>query len=330
VSLELTYVLPLKWDEQRDAKEIADYLRQLSDELELIVVDGSSVDVFEAHASSWQGMGMHIPPDPDVSFLNGKVDGVFTGVRRASFESIVIADDDVRYDLGGLRRVAELLEDYDLVRPQNYFDPMPWHARWDSSRSLLNRAFGADFPGTLGFRRSFFKAMRGYDGDVMFENLELIRTVAAAGGREVIPLDLFVARVPPDSAGFWHQRVRQAYDDLAMPLRLIIFLSMIPLTALATVRGRKSWILVPTLGSIVVAEIGRRRAQGTAVFPASASAFAPLWFWERALCSWLALGSRWVRGGVSYRNGTIRMAATPMRRLLARFETGEPPAHPVP
>jgi hypothetical protein len=330
VSLELTYVLPLKWGGDRDADVITAYLRQLSDELELIVVDGSSADVFQAHATSWQGLGVHIPPDPDVSFLNGKVDGVFTGVRRASFESVVIADDDVRYDSEGLRRMSELLEHYDLVRPQNYFDPMPWHALWDSSRSLLNRALGADYPGTLGFRRSSFIAMGGYDGDVMFENLELIRTVAAAGGSEVAPLDLFVARVPPDSAGFWQQRVRQAFDDLAMPLRLAIFLSMIPLVVVAAARRRMSWILAPSLGSVVLAEIGRRRGGGTVVFPWTASLYAPLWLWERALCSWLALGSRVFHGGVSYRNGTIRMAATPARRLRARFERGVPPAHPVP
>ena len=134
------------------------------------------------------------------------MDGVFTGVRRASFEAVVIADDDVRYDEAALTRVAGLLRGHDLVRPQNYFDPMTWHAWWDSAPSLLNRAMGGDFPGTLGFRRSFFIAMGGYDGDTMFENLELIRTVAAAGGSEVVALDLFVARGPPSARGFWSQR----------------------------------------------------------------------------------------------------------------------------
>jgi len=46
------------------------------------------------------------------------------------------------------------------------------------------------------------------------------------------------------------------------------------------------------VGAIAIAELGRRRARGTEVFPAAASAFAPLWLLERALCSWLALGSR--------------------------------------
>ena len=330
MSLELTYVLPLRWDQERDLDEITGYLQQLSGTVDLIVVDGSAAPIFAAHRDAWEGLGMHIPPDRDLSFLNGKVDGVFTGVRRAHFEAVVIADDDVRYGFEALRRTAELLEHNELVRPQNYFDPMPWHARWDTSRSLLNRALGADFPGTLGFQKSFFVAMGGYDGNVMFENLELIRTVAAAGGREVIPLDLFVARVPPDSSGFWHQRVRQAYDDLAMPLRLITFLSLLPLVIATRSPLRQTMLRGLVASSMLMAEVGRRRSGGASVFPTSASAFAPLWLGERALCSWLALGSRVFRGGVAYRNGTIRAAATPERRLRARFQRGEPPAHPLP
>ena len=76
------------------------------------------------------------------------------------------------------------MRDVELVRPQNYFAPLRWHARWDTARTLLNRvAGGVDFPGTLAVRRSRSSQTDGYDGDVLFENLELIRTIEAAGGR---------------------------------------------------------------------------------------------------------------------------------------------------
>ncbi len=112
----------------------------------------------------------------------------------------------------------------DLVRPQNVFDPLPWHARWDTARMLLNRAFGSDHPGTLGVRRSFLASIGGYDGDVLFENLELVRTVLAAGGRVVDAPGMYVRRRPPTPARFLEQRPRQAYDDLAQPARLAFFL----------------------------------------------------------------------------------------------------------
>ena len=119
----------------------------------------------------------------------GKVNGVVTGVRECSHERVVLADDDVRYDCPELRRTVDLLGEADLVRPQNYFDELPWHARWDTARSLLNRVFTGDptfpvgdFPGTLAVRREVFLASGAYDGDALFENLELMRTIRASGG----------------------------------------------------------------------------------------------------------------------------------------------------
>ena len=57
--------------------------------------------------------------------------------------AVVIADDDVRYDprpAHPRRRIS--CATHDLVRPQNYFSPLPWHAVWDTARTLINRAFG--------------------------------------------------------------------------------------------------------------------------------------------------------------------------------------------
>jgi hypothetical protein len=258
----------------------------------------------------------------------GKVNGVITGVRVASRPRVVIADDDVRYSESALRRAVALLGEADIVRPQNYFEPLVWHARWDTARSLLNRVFSgdlarpsADFPGTLAVRRDSFLAAGAYDGDVMFENLELIRTIRAAGGRELAPLDLYVARRPPTARHFVSQRVRQAYDDFALPLRMAFFLALAP--ALILARRRPVTVGAAAATAIAVAEAGRRRAGGRAVFPASGSLLAPLWLAERAVCSWLALGRR-LRGGVRYGNSRILRSATPARSLRRRYRPSAP------
>lgn len=72
-------------------------------------------------------------------------------------------------------------------RRKTSFAPLPWHARWDSARSFLNRAFGDDYPGTLGVQRSALEKTGGYCGAVLFENLELIRTLQAHGLRRRLP-----------------------------------------------------------------------------------------------------------------------------------------------
>jgi hypothetical protein len=324
----VSYVLPLRWAEPGPIDELAGYLRQLAGEVdEVLVVDGSPAEVFRQHADALNGVARHIPPDPDLEFRMGKVNGVITGVRECSRELVVLADDDVRYDGAALRRIVALLSSADLVRPQNYFDELPWHARWDTARSLLNRVFTGDlafpvgdFPGTLAVRRDAFLASGAYDGEALFENLELMRTIRAAGGSVLTPLDLYVARRPPSAGHFFSQRVRQAYDDFAIPLRIGAFLTVLPATAIALRRGRARQLAPAAAALILVAESGRRRAGGAERFSPSSSLLAPAWVCERSVCSWLAVAAK-LRGGVRYGEVRLGHAATPIRRLRRRYES---------
>lgn len=313
----VSYVLALRWEDDRGLLELTAYLHWLSRHAQVVVADGSPPELFDRHARQWVDFAEHVRPDPDLHWANGKVNGVATGMRRARHEHVVIADDDVRYDEPALNRVVALLADADVVRPQNVFVPMPWHAVWDTGRSLLNRAVGADYPGTFALRRSLWDRMGGYDGDVLFENLELIRTARAYGGREARPLDLYVRRRPPDRQRFAQQRVRQAYDDWAQPWRLLLWLSVLPAAAEALRRRRPALVLAGALGAVAVAEGGRRRAGGANVFPVTASLAAPLWVLERGTCAWLAVGAR-ARGGVRYSGRRLRTAAHPSWTLRRR------------
>jgi hypothetical protein len=310
------YVLPLRWTSDEGLDELTEYLRALSDRIPVTVVDGSPELVFARHAARWRGMVRHLPPEPWPG-RNGKVAGVLTGVLLARAERVVLADDDVRYDDDSLRAVVRMLDDAEIVRPQNYFSPLPWHARQDTARSLVNRAFGSDYPGTFAVRRSALFATGGYDGDVLFENLELLRTLRAGGGREVRADGVYVRRLPPTLRHFAGQRVRQAYDDFAQPLRLVVELGLLPMLAWA---ARRPVRLLPIAGAaIAIAEVGRRRAGGAAVFPPTAALWAPVWMLERAVTVWAAVAWR-MRGGVPYAGSRLRRAGTSERELRRRLD----------
>jgi hypothetical protein len=323
--LGISYVLPLRWGEAGPIEELSAYLRSIGGVVdEILVVDGSLPTLFAEHAAALEGVARHLAPHSDLDFRMGKVNGVLTGVRECANELVVLADDDVRYRPATLRCAVALLGGADLVRPQNYFDELPWHARWDTARSLLNRVFTGDptfpvgdFPGTLVFRRSALLAVGGYDGDVLFENLELMRTIHAAGGRVVTPLDLYVPRRPPSAAHFLSQRVRQAYDDFAIPPRIVAFLAVLPLAVHSLRGGRLRRLVAGALASVLIAEIGRRRAGGAMRFPLTGSLLAPVWVAERSVCSWLALGAK-LRGGIPYGGRRLGRSATPMPRLRRR------------
>jgi hypothetical protein len=299
------YVLPLRWQDDTDLDDLTEYLRSLADLVDVTVVDGSPADLFARHSREWSPYARVVRPG-DWPGRNGKVRGVMTGLTLARHDAVVIADDDVRYDRDALVEGLRRLEHADLVAPQNVFTQWPWHARWDTGRQLLNRALGSDYPGTLIVRRGIVLP-GGYDGDVLFENLELIRTVGARGGVVERADDLYVGRRPPTTAHFLSQRIRQAYDDFAQPSRLVVEASLLPL--LVALRHRPRALGLVTLLATGLAEVGRRRGAGGKVFPLTAALWAPLWLLERAVCVWLAIAQR-AAGGVRYGDGRIRRAAS--------------------
>lgn len=323
--LPVTYVLPLRRDPVAPATpasrtvaraELDDLIRYLHAVAgwvdDPIVVDGSPPATFAEHDRLWREVVRHIAPDRTIADPPDKVSGVVTGARRARHAVVVVADDDVRWSrrqlADALMRMTET--EADLLRPQNRFDPSPWHARWDTGRTLVNRAVGGDWPGTIVVRREAVAA--GYGYGVMFENLDLHRTVRARGGRTALARDLVVVRRPPSVGGFAHQRVRQAYDEIARPWRLAWQLAIVPL---AVVGGRRA-IALMAAAAVATAEVGRRRG-GRQGFPPTGPLWAPAWLAERGLCAWLALGAR-ARGGVRYRGRRVRVAARPVRAITVR------------
>jgi hypothetical protein len=323
----VSYILPIRSSAPNTSADLRAYIAWIAARAEVIVVDGSEPAIFAAHERDWSAGIRHVAPAPDLVSPMGKVGGVLTGLRLASHELVIIADDDVRYDEASLAQTVAALATADVVRPQNYFQPLPWHARWDSGRMLLNRLTGGDWPGTLGVRRSRLQATNGYDGSVMFENLELVRTVLASGGRERVLYGAYVLRRPSTTKHFWSQRIRQAYDEIARPARMIPQLIVLPLALALAITGHWLAIAIGAAAIVIAAELGRRRERATGVFPASTPLFAPLWVAERAICSWLALGARIFLGGVPYRGTILHSAATPMRVLRQRHAAHA--AHPA-
>jgi hypothetical protein len=310
--MNATYLLPIRLLDGGPIGELAAYVRSLSG-VETVVVDGSGAELFGALDAGVAGWAMHVHPDPRIKGCNGKVRGVLTGLQIATHDKIVVADDDVRYDVPTLGKLVDCLDHWDVVRPQNYFCPRPWHAVIDGARSLINRALDGDWPGTLAFRKSALP--NGYKADVLFENLELVRTIRCRGGRELVARDIFVARRPPTTRQFWHQRVRQAYDEFARPTRLIIALSLLPILAIAITRRKLGVVATLAFLPVVVASAGWMRGSAYRYFSWLSVASAPLWLFERACSSWLAVFARLLLGGVPYGDITITAAATPIKDL---------------
>lgn len=304
-----TYLLPIRRGNfsENEADGLADYFGSvIGTECEVLVIDGSADPVFQKHDDVWRAVCRHEKVDRSFGFLNDKVNGIHTGVRLASMQKIILADDDIRYTVAEIERVCDLLENCDVVRPQNFLAPLPWWARLEAARMLINRATlrTGDYPGTSAFRRSAMLRVGPYDGDVLFDNEEIIRHFAGAGATVNYATNLFVRKRPPAFRKWIEQRPRQAYEDFGLRAKTALFLALPPLALwIDAAFGWKSlfaFVASVSMGAMALAIAGRSRGRASEYFPFSVCAFAPLWIVERSLSTYWALYWHFTRGGYPF------------------------------
>ncbi|MGB7922144.1 MAG: hypothetical protein WCF57_02745 [Pyrinomonadaceae bacterium] len=304
-----TYLLPIRRvrASHEEAAAFARYFEKLASAgCEVLVVDGSPREVFAEHERAWSGVCRHATVDPAYTYLNGKVNGVRTGVDLASCERIVLADDDIRYTPEEITRACDLLDHHEMVRPQNYLSPLPWWARLEAARMLINRGVLAtgDYPGTCAFRRSTFLRVGHYDGDVLFDNEEIVRHFALQGADVCYARDFFILKRPPTPQKWMEQRPRQAYEDFVMRAKTALFMSLVPLVVLlgltGGVRAALCFAAFVSACAVALALRGLWRDQAHRFFPLYIPLYAPLWVLERSLSVYWALYWRVTRGGYPF------------------------------
>jgi hypothetical protein len=304
-----TYLLPIRRVRfsRPEAERFARYFERLRlAGCEVLVVDGSPPAIFAEHDEAWRGLCRHARPDPAYTYLNGKVNGVHTGVDLASCERIVLADDDIRYTGGDIERACELLDRHEMVRPQNYLAPLPWWARTEAARMLINRGVlrTGDYPGTCAFRRSTCLRVGHYDGDVLFDNEEIVRHFVLQGADVHFARDFFILKRPPTFGKWMEQRPRQAYEDFVMRAKTALFMSLLPVAIMLGLfigaRASLMFVAAVSIGAVLLALRGLVSERAYKFFPVYLCLYAPVWVLERALCVYWALYWRVVRGGYPF------------------------------
>jgi hypothetical protein len=336
-----TYLLPIRRSAfaQNETAELREYLSVLrAFDCEVLVIDGSPAEIFAQHHDRWSDICRHEKVNPRFEYLNDKVNGVHTGVALATSDKIILADDDIRYAAGDIEQMCLLLDQYEVVRPQNYFSstacstrgwigsaddatsaaPLPkiknalgerlppW-AKMEAARMLINRATlrQADYPGTCAFRKSTMLRSGEYDGDVLFDNEEIIRHFARQNARICYANDLFIRKLPPPLRKWFEQRPRQAYEDFGLRFKTMLFASFLPIAMAITFFAGIKWLSVLAL-SIFLALAGWLRGSARKYFPLHICLFAPLWVIERTLSTYSAFYWFITRGAYPFGDRLIK------------------------
>jgi len=265
-------------------RDLADYFAFLGTHgCDVVVFDSSPREVFEENRRILRWVSRHVA-------ITAPFDVVRTSAELARTEKIIVAREDVRYDVTDIQDICTMLDLHEVVEPQEYLESLPWWGGIEAGRMLLHRGIEPlpDHGATFGFRRAALRALRGFDATA---TLDPVRRLATFGAEVFSAFELFVKRRPPALAEWLRERPRAAGDDFSMPVKTAFFFTLIPMALLLFAFGGARVAIGFTgavaFGSIVLALRGRVGA--SAFFPLRACFYAPLWLLERSVSVYWAL-----------------------------------------
>lgn len=267
-------------------RSLADYLSTLAvADCDVLVIDYSARELFEQHRTVLRWVARHVS-------LSGNTDAVRAAVELSGCEKVIVATGDVRYSSADIESMCQLLETHEVVEPQQYLFPLPWWGGIEAGRMLMHRGIDR-FDGrssTYAFQRSVIRSIRG--ADVGTDHA--IRRLALRGAAVHAASELFVRRTPPELADWVRDRPSQADGDFAVPVKSVLFLTLLPLAlALAMIGGMR--IVGGYAGAVAFASTAlaiRGRIGASAFYPLRACALAPVWVLERSVSIYWALFRR--------------------------------------
>jgi hypothetical protein len=303
-----------------ELRQLANYLSTLGlAGAEVVVLDPSPRPQFELNARVVRWVGHHVPVRPEYRTPAGTIDVVRAATAVAGCEKVIVAAEDVRYTPEAIGQLCDLLDLHEVVEPQDYLDPLPWWGGIDAGRILIHRGIEPqpDHGATLGFRRTAIRSLRNLGPAELHD--DQARRLAAVGAEVYPAAEVFVRRQPGGLGEWLINRVRQAGDDFALPMKTAFFFSLVPLMLLLAVLGGPrlagGYAGVIAFSSVALALRGRSGAGS--FFPLRAVLFAPLWVFERSVSVYWAL-FRKLRGA----DEPLRVAV-PERRTGTQVASGE-------
>jgi hypothetical protein len=259
---------------------------------DVVVVDGSSDTAFDENDKSFRWVSRHVAPRPRHQSFSGAIDPIRAAIDFANCDKVIIADQNVRYDAEAIGRLCALLDNHEVVEPQDYFEPLPWWSGIEAGRMLVHRGVDPlpDHGVTFGMRKWSVRGLRTIDA-AWSNGDDPVRRLASQGADVFSACDVFVRRLPPILGDWLRDRPRQADDDFAMPVKTAFFFALLPTVAMLAILGgvRLAGGYAGALACVATVLAIRGRIGAAAFFPLRACLAAPLWVAERSVSVYWAL-----------------------------------------
>ena len=298
-------IVPLRAEHDRLLADLASCYRQISREVPgttIVVVDNSTTDLYQTLDVLLADSGvLHMRPSYLGQLaLNKKMGNVLSVAERydfAGFDAILLFDDDMRPCGADVLAITAAHTGARIVTsPTVYAQPDIFDTIDTAGLHCVNfLTRGAQIWGNLSFDGHLLGASdftRYSLCDTVFDELTLLRHLRTKGGVRVQLNGIEVSMLGSQRslAQFVEQRIRYAYENIAIPVVNVASLTMLPILVLIfyamSLSSAISTTLVLSLLPIPISFLGLVSSCSSS--PRAASLLAPVWMLSYVLASWMA------------------------------------------
>lgn len=318
--MNLTIIVPIKAYKVENVIDFVNHYITFSNiiidkNIQLIIADESAPDVFSYinKILSYNENVIHfIPTDEERTGDNDKSNGIYSAIKFIKYENILIIDDHYRVELSELKIINNYFKEYDVFKVMPKFIKNNIMASIDLCGMFIVNILDKrkQYCGHIALKRNLFTKYGFPCRDSLFDEFAFENHFRKFNCKIGFPENVFLSSVYDITfLKFLEQRVRYSYENFAFPLRFILLLSILPISAFLFIISpiyMFLFIIMLNWFLVIFSYMGQKKYYTSQGYP-YISFFAPLWFIHYPITTWIAI-ILFLRGGVKFGGKRIKKA----------------------
>ncbi|MEH7343289.1 glycosyltransferase family 2 protein [Bacillus sp. JJ1532] len=319
--MKISILIPIKL--QYNEKNLSDFVNHIAslavalkeDDCQIVIADESNCKVYRYINNKLKFFNnvKHFIPSEDLrTGDNDKLNGIYAGLNYVIYDKVLLIDDHYRITRETLAKISKYFDEYDCFKMMPKFDKFPFTVLIDMCGmfiiNILDRR--KQYCGHLAFRKEHISKTGFPNRDGLFDEFILEEKLRNSGYSIGFVKDASLEAtqdIPFNK--FLEQRVRYAYENLAMPFRFTLYALVLPIILLLLIISPKVaglFCITITIIVLLLACIGQI-LYGAKILPFFTFLLSPLWFWFYPFTTWIAVW-KYYSGGVKFGGKKVRKA----------------------